>query len=273
MFKHPTKFVSYAQNAEDVVLMRGLSHLKSGFYVDIGAWHPTNDSVTKAFYDKGWSGINVEPQPKLFDAFLEQRSRDINLQVAVSNKIEVLSLWVPKYSALATCETDLLDTNIPDYAEAVEYVVEAENLDSLLSKHAKGREIHFLKIDVEGYENKVLSGTNFDKYRPLILVIEATSPHTNEPTWLDWEEKLINKGYLFAMFDGLNRFYVREESRELLPKLIVPANCLDGFITQREAILTRELDQTVAKLRELHAEKSCLSSLESNEILQEELER
>lgn len=53
--------VSYAQNFEDVMLWRALGHIENGFYVDIGAQHPTIDSVSKAFYERGWSGINVEP--------------------------------------------------------------------------------------------------------------------------------------------------------------------------------------------------------------------
>ena len=49
--------ISYAQNAEDVVLMRAFADVEKGFYVDVGAWDPVADSVTKAFYDIGWSGL------------------------------------------------------------------------------------------------------------------------------------------------------------------------------------------------------------------------
>ncbi len=248
MLDSEIRFVSYAQNAEDVVLMRTLSTFKSGFYVDVGAWDPIKYSVTKAFYDIGWSGINIEPQPDLFNTFLKLRSRDINLRCAVSNQPGIISLWVPHYSALATCEIELLDTSIPNYDKAVEYKVQAETLDSLLDQHAKNREIHFLKIDVEGHEKSILSNTSFTNHRPVVLVIEATSPHTNKPTWYDWEPKLKSKGYLFALFDGLNRFYVRKESREILPKLAIPANCLDGFVTQREKTLSDEISRIRAKL-------------------------
>ena len=54
-------FVSYAQNFEDVMLWRALREVTHGFYIDVGAADPDSDSVTRAFYDRGWSGINVEP--------------------------------------------------------------------------------------------------------------------------------------------------------------------------------------------------------------------
>ena len=55
------RFVSYAQNFEDVMLWRALKHISNGFYIDVGAWSPDIDSVTRIFYEHGWRGVNVEP--------------------------------------------------------------------------------------------------------------------------------------------------------------------------------------------------------------------
>ena len=54
-------FISYAQNYEDVTLYRALRGVARGFYIDVGANDPINDSVTCAFYQRGWRGINLEP--------------------------------------------------------------------------------------------------------------------------------------------------------------------------------------------------------------------
>ncbi|MEN9520867.1 MAG: hypothetical protein RLZZ381_3455, partial [Cyanobacteriota bacterium] len=78
-------FISYAQNFEDVLLNRVFKHKTKGFYIDVGALHPTSDSVTKAFYDRGWSGINIEPIKDYYNIFEQERSRDINLNIALSN--------------------------------------------------------------------------------------------------------------------------------------------------------------------------------------------
>ena len=60
-------FVSYAQNYEDVMLWRVLRDVERGFYVDVGAADPEEWSVTRAFYDRGRSGINVEPLEEYFN--------------------------------------------------------------------------------------------------------------------------------------------------------------------------------------------------------------
>jgi hypothetical protein len=59
--------ISYAQNREDILLWRALRDLADGFYIDVGAEDPTQNSVTRAFYERGWHGINVEPVPGHFD--------------------------------------------------------------------------------------------------------------------------------------------------------------------------------------------------------------
>lgn len=64
---------TYAQNFEDVLLWRALRHVPEGRYVDVGAGHPELHSVTKLFYDAGWSGINIEPVPELAHALAKQR--------------------------------------------------------------------------------------------------------------------------------------------------------------------------------------------------------
>ena len=74
-------FVSYAQNSEDVMIWRALKHVAEGFYIDVGANDPTLYSVTRAFYDKGWHGINIEPVAEFFDRLKSERPRDINLQI------------------------------------------------------------------------------------------------------------------------------------------------------------------------------------------------
>ena len=62
--------------------MAGLRGIDDGFYVDIGAADPSVGSVSRIFYDHGWSGINVEPSPT-FDALSAERERDVNLRIAV----------------------------------------------------------------------------------------------------------------------------------------------------------------------------------------------
>ena len=98
-------WVSYAQNYEDVTLRRALRDVSSGFYVDVGANDPRVDSVTRAFYERGWHGINIEPVAHWHDRLQADRPRDINLRVAAGPVAEIVipqrvpygfhGTWVP----------------------------------------------------------------------------------------------------------------------------------------------------------------------------------
>ena len=74
---------SYSQLGEDLILDFFLKGKGSGFYVDVGAYHPINLSNTYKFYKRGWSGINIEPNYTKFRLFEEQRSKDINLNIGI----------------------------------------------------------------------------------------------------------------------------------------------------------------------------------------------
>src|SRR5947208_10141555 len=85
--------LSYAQNAEDVVLERVFADLEEGFYVDVGASAPVDDSVTFHFYDRGWRGVNVEPDPQDYEQLAALRPRDANLRAAVGSGVEPLAFY------------------------------------------------------------------------------------------------------------------------------------------------------------------------------------
>ena len=70
-------FVSYSINFEDVILHRLFPSVQSGFYVDVGAGHPRLANDTFSLYQKGWRGINVEPNSECYRALVEERARDI----------------------------------------------------------------------------------------------------------------------------------------------------------------------------------------------------
>ena len=79
IIEYPPSIISYAQNGEDIILNRVFMGEKNGFYIDVGAGKPNDDSVTKVFYDLGWRGINIEPHPENFHLLDKERKRDINL--------------------------------------------------------------------------------------------------------------------------------------------------------------------------------------------------
>jgi hypothetical protein len=111
-----------------------------------------------------------------------------------------------------------------------ELAVPVRTLDSVCSEHVRG-EIHFLKIDVEGFEGEVLRGMDFERWRPWVLVIEATLPNSRETNHEAWEHLVTSQRYRYAWFDGLNRYYVAEEHQELMRHFGIQPNVFDDFIS------------------------------------------
>lgn len=214
--------ISYAQHGEDKTLWRALSTVDHGYYVDVGAESPDVGTVTRAFYERGWCGLNIEPVPSWFEQLKAARPRDRNLNVACGT-----TQWLGLYEVMGTG----LSTVNKDYAErhqrALGYnsrliEVPCVRLDSLLD----GRTIHFLKIDVEGAERDVLLSIDLHTFRPWIILVEATEPNTQVPSHQQWEDLLLTRGYRYSCFDGLNRYYVCEEKfDELHSKLSAGGNC------------------------------------------------
>jgi FkbM family methyltransferase len=224
-------FISYAQNSEDVLLWRALGHVKDGFYIDVGASDPVEHSVTKAFYDAGWHGINLEPLPAHAAAFAEQRPRDLNLAIAAGSQQGELTLYdVPAVRGWASPKQSVAESHRAEGHQVAELKVPVRTLASVCEEHVQG-EIHFLKIDVEGFEGEVLQGMDFGRWRPWVLVIEATLPGRRETSHDTWEHLVTGQRYRFAWFDGLNRYYVAEEHPELLDAFGVQPNVFDAFIS------------------------------------------
>ncbi len=226
--------ISYAQNFEDVMLWRALQHVGVGYYVDIGANDPVVDSVTRWFYEQGWSGINIEPVTHWFQKLSQDRPRDTNLQLAVSTQPGPLTLYDIPDTGLSTLDPAIAANHRQSGCTVQELSVPVQPLDAVLSQHARDRDIHFLKIDVEGAEHDVLQSTSLQSIRPWIIVVEATAPRSPITNYHLWELLLTTRGYQFAYFDGLNRFYVADEHRELMAALQVPPNTFDGFMRRGE---------------------------------------
>lgn len=228
-------FISYAQNSEDVLLWRALGHVPNGFYIDVGANDPVEHSVTKAFYDAGWRGISIEPLPSFHAAFLEQRPRDVNLAIAAGADNGKLVLYdVPAVRGWASPEQSVAELHRAEGHEVAEITVPVRTLASVCEEYVDGEggtEIHFLKIDVEGFEGEVLRGMDFKRWRPWVLVIEATLPNSRATNHGAWEHLVVEQGYRYAWFDGLNRYYVAEEHAELLAHLDIQPNVFDDFIS------------------------------------------
>ena len=242
MSSRPTPLISYAQNGEDIVLARALRPWeKKGFWVDCGAGHPKYNSVTMLFSQLGWTGINIEPLAGEFMLLSQDRPQDENIQCLLGAQGGTGTIYAGPIQnrGSSTSDPSLVERYEKEFGQSFSQTeVSVRRLDEILRQRQRPP-IDFLKIDVEGAEETVLQGINLVEFRPRILVIEATKPNSDELSHEPWEHYVLDSGYVCALFDGLNRFYVAEGDAELFSLLKSPVNVLDNYKT----ILQSELEQ------------------------------
>lgn len=213
---------SYAQNFEDVMLWRALGHIERGLYIDIGAQDPIIDSVSLAFHEHGWQGIHVEPTAHYAELLRQHRPGETVIQAAVGQESAVLQFFEIPDTGISTA-----DAAIAAQHRERGFNVQVTTVPSIplaaIFKTCAEQEIHWLKIDVEGFEQQVLSSWGTSAARPWIVVVESTLPLTQIETHQSWESILTGHGYTSAYFDGLNRYYVSDAHPELKAAFASPA--------------------------------------------------
>ena len=233
--------ISYAQNHEDVVLDRAL-RAQTGFYVDVGAASPSTASVTRHFYDLGWSGINIEPLSHYVADLRRERPRDVTVEAVAGASPGQSGFYVVEEDQdLSTFDPRRVEEIMAEGIRTERRLVEMVTLNGVLEQ-AQPATIDFLKIDAEGSEREVLLGIDLRKWRPRVLLIEATFPNSQIPSHGEWEHLVLKSGYRFASFDGINRYYAAEEESSLIDRL-APANVLDQFVPAYVQLMNEELER------------------------------
>ena len=200
----------FGQNGEDYLLWNFFDFRKIGFFLDIGAHDGVALSNTKSFEEQGWSGICVEPIPRVFAACLEARKRVIHA-ACVGGPQQSVDLRVDRTGLFAGVQTDEdhaarhykeWDGSDPGFETIAVPAVRAAELI------ARGDPaIDFASIDVEGSEIDVLKGLDLAKNRPRILLLEALTDTERDAL----DAYLTNFGYQRARSEYWNHFYVTNE--------------------------------------------------------------
>lgn len=238
--------ISYAQNQEDILLDRVFGGVSDGFYLDVGANDPVVDSVTKFFYDRGWTGLNIEPDETCWRRLEADRPRDRNLNLGLSDRPGTLTFFAArKADGWSTFSEDQAQTLRNKGFIVDPKAVPVSTLAEVCARYVGGRTIDFLKIDVESHEREVIEGADWLRWRPRVVLVEANGEER-------WEPLLLAANYQFAAFDGLNRYYVRaEEAEALTPRFSPPVNVLDNFMPYRYHLAFEEFRDQVDLVRTL----------------------
>jgi hypothetical protein len=244
--KDPTTFISYAKNQEDVMLYRAFRDVKQGFYIDIGARDPLFASLTKAFYDLGWHGINIENDETYFQKLDSERPRDINLATGLRCDTGVSDRT--QHADPAATHVGYTQQNSGSNCGINRRNWPCPNLDQLCGD-CGAVTIHFLKIEVERTEPTLLQGFSFEFVRPMIIVLQATDSESVHQSLAEWEALVLGHRYRFIYFDGLSRFYASEEHADLASHFSFPPNCLDRYMSYDFWVARAELDELQARDR------------------------
>lgn len=193
-------FRSYSQWGEDSVISQFL-HSKTGSYIDIGSGHPIKGNNTYFLYQRGWTGILIDPI--LYNSKLSERyrSKDVFLQNIVSNKIGTEQFWEFWNYGLSTSDP-VRASSLLKRGEGlnVKYNVMSLSLKEIITKHltAKNSVPELLSVDVEGLELQVLESNDWNIFRPKVICIEILNS--------DLQKKVFNNSqvFLFLSRKGYN---------------------------------------------------------------------
>ena len=233
--------LSYSANFEDVILHRIFGGQAEGFYVDVGAAHPLMENDTKALYDRGWTGVNIEPNPSLFAELARDRARDRNLTLALADAPGELDYFEVVGTGLSTLDPAEAARCAEAGREIVRHRVRTATLAEVLAEAAPAA-IDLLKVDVEGFEERVLAGNDWARFRPRVVLVEATYPETPRRRETGIEAMLGGHGYRRAYFDGLNDFYVERQFHGVDSAFDLPPNVFDDFVPYQVPDLRRHAE-------------------------------
>lgn len=170
----PHARIAYSQEGEDLILARFFEHQARGFFVDVGAHHPSRFSNTRLLYDRGWSGVNIDALPGSMAEFNRRRPRDVNLEIGIGRAAGAMKYFQFAEPALSTFHegTALLRQQAGCRLQQV-VRIDVLPLRDVLDRHVQpGQRIDLLNIDVEGLDLDVLESADWAKHRPAVVCVE-----------------------------------------------------------------------------------------------------
>lgn len=196
----------YSQFGEDVALLNIFRDYPNGAYVDVGAGHPTQGSNTYALYRTGWQGILVDPLSHHRRLAQLIRPRDKYIQSLCGSEAASTTLYEFDLWQLSTTSVEAVDRLAREGFLPVEaHVMNVRTLSSL-NLSASPDLPSLLSLDVEGMEESVLEGNDWESFRPAVVCIEQwESPLLGQSQVRLYLERL---GYNLFNYIGNSGIYV-----------------------------------------------------------------
>ncbi len=184
------------------------------YLVDVGAHDGQYLSNSYRFVEAGWNAILLEPLPSVFKLLTETHAHHANaicLNKACSEKAGKERFFIGADGEYGMNSTLCQDDNKWFAATRTDTAIDVEvaTLTELLDEHRFPCDFSLLLVDTEGMDYEVLTGLDFSRYRPRVIVTEEYM-HNQEKH--ERKYQLLSKSdYTRHCLIGCNSVWVRNE--------------------------------------------------------------
>ena len=211
ILRNSSKNEHLGEFGEDIFIRRFFKNENSGFYVDIGCYHPIKGSLTYYLFKEGWKGLNVDLSKISVDLFKTERPNDYNINAAITDFDGETFYY--ENGAINQQNSLTLDK------DKKKIKIQAYKLETLLNNFSISN-IDYLNIDVEGSDFKVITSLNFVKFRPKLISIEQNIYNTEKIIKNECHEFLIKKNYFLVSKIGVTCIYIDNKYEALIEKIM-----------------------------------------------------
>lgn len=170
----------------DEVYEQYFGKIKTGCFVEFGAFDGESFSNTSGLADIGWNGYYIEPVKEYFEKCQDRHRKNKNITVsnyAIGDKKQKIEIEIA--GVLSTVSTNMKN-NFKEiewakslFADGKKECVQMILLEEYLAEHNVETDFDLLVIDVEGYEWNSLKNFDIEKWHPKMVIIELHDQNDN----------------------------------------------------------------------------------------------
>lgn len=207
--------LTFSQSGEDAIVdfIFSAINIVNPAYIDIGAHHPTYLSNTALFYRKGCKGINIEPDPTLFELFKTGRKGDINLNIGIGAEQGILDFYLLSSPTMNTFSKEEADKMVREHGMSIKQILPlpVDTLPNVIEQYCGNNFPDFLSLDVEGLDLEILKTIDYKCTYPKIICVETISYSTKGrgEKDLDIIDFLQAQDYILYADTNINSILVR----------------------------------------------------------------
>ncbi|MDE5556642.1 MAG: FkbM family methyltransferase [Ruminococcus sp.] len=216
--------MTFSQSGEDSIIKYIFNTLgrKIGTYLDLGANHAFHLSNTYNFYVSGARGVLLEANPELAMELVEKRPEDIVINKCLAEKSgETLDFYILNGDGLSTSDYNAVQNFIkenPSLKITKKITINSITINEIIEEYFPEKAPDIMNIDIEGMELSILKMTDFEKFRPLIIICEMIE-YKNGLTIGQKNNEILEfmqkNDYIEFAFTGINSIFIDKRQEDI----------------------------------------------------------